>query len=121
MKIEIQRAALMDGEELMDFAKNMSRAVMRSAETFGGEPGNLFLAAIYKTTVVARDIGQDRFVQAAWRRKGEEISFSKAVVVRPSWEEVGQLQQSEGQPDVRREAEPEVVEVTGPGFWSDLI
>ena len=136
MKIQINRAALMDGEELMDFARSMMKAVFHNASVFGGEPGNVWLAGVFRKTVVVRDEAKDRFVQAIWRRKGEEILFSKPVVVRKAWEVVGSLEGEAEEGNVKREApeaeeleiyreangeELERVELDAPGFWGGVI
>ena len=120
----------------MDFARSMMKAVFANSSVFGGEPGNVFIEGVFRKTIVVRDEAKDRFVQAVWRRKGEEILFSKPVVVRQAWEVVGPLEGEAQEGDMKREApeaeeleiyreangeELERVELAAPGFWGGKV
>ena len=129
MKIEILRSIpLLEGEEMLEFADEVMKAISRNADMLGGEPGNIWLRGIYNGFIVARDMGNDRFVRADWKRGKEgDIKLSKPKVVRQAWETVGELPKEGGQQ--REEAEPtpaevaevpEIVEVRR-SFWEGVL
>lgn len=128
MEILVERAALADGEDLMDFANKLMRAVADNASIFGAEPGNIYVVAGYKDTVVVRDYAKDRYVRANYKRKSDaEFVFTKAMIVRKAWEEVMTLEDAD---NVQRteadggEIERATVEVEVPEpkkFWDGVL
>ena len=126
MKIIIERAAIFDSEDLMDFVNKLHKSVVENASQFGGEPGNIYIIAAYRDSVVVRDMAKDRFIKAAYKRKSDrEFVFTKFTIVRKAWEEVRTLENVDDvdreNDNVQNDAFEEIDVVIKRSKWSGIL